>query len=108
MPSDLKAWVISLPIDMRKGCLSLAAMIESELNLNPKGGQLFVFFSKDRAKVKIVYWDRNGFVMWYKTLADGRFRPPQLDKPRCYRISLSDLTLLVEGVDLTVKRLRMV
>jgi transposase len=107
IPSDLKVWVGSQPIDMRKGCLSLSAMIEGELKHNAKSGQLFVFFGKTSRKVKIVYWDRNGFVMWYKTLAEGRFRPPRVDKPS-YSMSISDLTLLLEGIDLTATRLRMV
>jgi len=88
--------------------LSLATMITSELKQDPKSGQLFVFFGKDARKVKIVYWDRNGFAMWYKTLAEGRYRLPRIAKAS-YSMTLSDLTLLLEGIDLiSAQRLRMV
>jgi transposase len=107
LPSDLKVWVASQAVDMRKGCLSLAALIEKEFKLSAKSGQLFVFFGRNKAKVKIVYWDRNGFSMWYKTLAAGCFRPPRVAK-QCYALSLADLTLLLEGIDLNAKRLSVV
>ena len=108
MPSEIKVWVASGIVDMRKGCLSLAALIEHDFKLKSQSGELFVFFGRSQAKVKIVYWDRNGYVMWYKTLADGRFRPPRVNK-QCYSITVSDLTLLLEGIDLvSAKRLRVV
>jgi len=99
LPSDIKVWVAAKAVDMRKGFHTLAAMVEADFKLNAKSGQLFVFFGRSKSKVKIVYWDRNGFVLWYKSLAQGRFRPPQLPATH-YHVSVSDLTLLLEGIDL--------
>lgn len=99
LPSAMKVWVAADGIDMRKGFCSLAAMIQKDFRLDPKSSHLFVFFSRNGKKVKTLYWDRNGFALWYKSLSDGRFRPPRVTgKP--YTISVSDLTLLLEGIDL--------
>ena len=103
LPSNLRVWVASNPVDMRKGCHSLAAFVQQELNLKPKDSHLFVFFGRSRNKVKILYWDRNGFVLWYKCLSEGRYRLPKMSANR-FSISLSDLTLLLEGIDLTYQR----
>lgn len=105
---DVSVWVASQPVDMRKGCFSLAAMVQQEFALDPKSSHLFVFFGRGSAKVKILHWDRNGFVLTYKCLSDGRFRLPKIGGKK-YKISMSDLNLLLEGVDLTNRqRLRAV
>ncbi len=105
---DIAVFVASQTIDMRKGCFSLAALVQQEFALDPKGNHLYVFFGKGGSKVKILQWDRNGFVMTYKCLAEGRFRIPKIGGKK-YKISMSDLNLLLEGIDLTNKqRLRAV
>jgi transposase len=105
---DVQVFVAATTTDMRKGCFSLAALVQQEFELDPKSNHLFVFFGKGSSKVKILHWDRNGFVMTYKCLADGRFRLPKVGGKK-YKISMSDLNLLLEGIDLTNKqRLRAV
>jgi len=99
LPSNVKVWVASQTVDMRKGFNTLAAMVEADFKLDPRSGNLFVFFGRSASKVKILYWDRNGFALWYKSLAQGRFRPPKISASR-YHLSISDLTLLLEGIDL--------
>jgi len=100
LPSTIKVWVASQAVDMRKGFNTLAAMVEADFKLDSRSGHLFVFFGKGTSKVKILYWDRNGFVLYYKSLAEGRFRPPKIAATR-YPLSLSDLTLLLEGIELS-------
>lgn len=100
LPSTVKIWVSSSAIDMRKGAYSLATVVQQELQLNSKDGHLFVFFGRRYDRVKILYWDRNGFALWYKILSKGKFRPPQI-KDKRYCISTSDLNILLEGIDLT-------
>ena len=98
--SDVQVWVASQATDMRKGCFSLAVFVQQEFALDPKSNQLFVFFSRGGTKVKLLQWDRNGFVLTYKCLAEGRFRVPQVGGKK-YKVSMSDLNLLLEGIDLT-------
>ncbi len=100
---DVQVWISAQIIDMRKGCFSLAMLVQQEFELDPKNSHLFVFFSRGSTKVKILQWDRNGFVLTYKCLAEGRFRPPQVGGKK-YKVSLSDLNLLLEGIDLTHKQ----
>ncbi len=97
---DIQVWVAAQKTDMRKGCFSLAVLVQQEFELDPKSSHLFVFFSSVGNKVKLLQWDRNGFVLTYKCLADGRFRLPKVGGKK-YKMSLSDLNLLLEGIDLT-------
>ena len=86
-------------VDMRKSIDGLAAVVSSELKLDAKSCGLFVFFNKRRDKVKILYWDRSGFAVWYKRLSLGRYRLPLLSKASS-KLSISDLTGILEGMDL--------
>jgi len=56
------------PVDGRKGADSLMVLVRDVLQHDPLSGQLFIFFSKRRERVRIVYWDRNGFATWSKRL----------------------------------------
>lgn len=87
-------------VDMRKSIDGLALWVTMSLPVSPLSGSVFVFFNRGRDKVKLLWWDRHGFWVAYKRLERGRFRWPLPD-----RISRSELALLLEGVDLSVKRL---
>ncbi len=100
---DVQVWIAAEAIDMRKGCFRLAALVQQDFELDPKNSHLFVFFARGNRKVKLLQWDRNGFVLTYKCLADGRFRPPKVGGKK-YKVSLSDLNLLLEGIDLIHKQ----
>jgi len=55
-------------VDFRKGINSLAILVEGTLELDPFSEQLFVFCNRKRDKVKILYWERNGYCLWQKSL----------------------------------------
>jgi len=74
------------------------------LKQDPTKGHLFIFSNKQHDKIKILYWDRTGFAIWYKQLAEGVFRFPRVQDCACYHISSSDLSLLLEGIALTHKQ----
>ena len=99
LPATTAIYLSREPADMRKSIDGLSALVQSELKLNAKQAALFVFFNRQRNKVKVLYWDRNGFVVWYKRLARGRYRLPTLVK-RATTLSVSDLSCLLEGIDL--------
>jgi transposase len=100
LPSGMKVYVLNQPLDMRKSFNGISAIIQSQFHKPANSGHLFVFSNRCGDKIKLFYWDRNGFVQWYKQLEQGRFRLPRMGQ-KVYEISVSDLTLLLEGIDLT-------
>lgn len=98
----LKAYVCAQPVDMRKSIDGLAALVASVFGADPFCGQLFVFVSKRRDRVKILYWDRHGFALWYKRLERGRFANAAVLAEQA--VSASELALWLEGVDLVRTR----
>lgn len=96
------------PTDMRKGFDTLAALVREVLRKDPLSGHLFLFISRRRDRLKILYWDTDGFWLWYKRLELGTFRLPRTE-PAATSIQLkpSELAMLLEGIDLrSVKRTR--
>lgn len=75
-PPTVRAFLCAEPTDMRKGFDSLAHLVESSLALDPLTGHLFVFRSRRGDRIKILYWGRDGYAMWYKRLEKGSFRFP--------------------------------
>lgn len=69
---------------------------------DPLSGHLFIFFSKRCDRVRVVYWDRNGFATWTKRLEAGRFRPTFSSDGRLSSLAIeaAELALIVEGIDL--------
>jgi transposase len=95
-------FVATQPVDGRKGADSLMVIVRDEFRHDPFAGHLFVFFSRRCDRVRIVYWDRNGYAMWSKRLEKGRFRPAfSADgKLATSAIEVADLALIIEGIDL--------
>ncbi len=91
------------PIDFRKNIDALALLVSAELGGDPLSGMLFVFFNRGLDKVKILQYDRHGFWLCYKRLERGRFVLPPLSQ-----LSYLDLQLMLEGIDLSVRRFRTV
>lgn len=84
--------------DMRFGVDRLANLVNDELGLQVFSGGLFVFVGRTRKKIKLLYWDRDGYAVWIKRLEAGVFR---LDKGNGYDIITGvDLELLLSGVEL--------
>jgi transposase len=108
LPPSVRVFVATQPIDGRKGADSLMVIVRDIFRHDPLGGHLFVFFSKRADRVRIVYWDRNGFAMWTKRLERGRFHPAFTTdgKLAASAIEPADLALIVEGIDLAGARRR--
>lgn len=69
-------------VDFRKAINGLVVIIEQQMQLSPYEDAVFVFCNRARDKLKIVYWDRTGFCLWYKRLEQDRFKwPRELDGP---------------------------
>ena len=65
------------PVDFRKQANGLALLVEQELEHNPFSGALYAFTNRQRNKIKCVMWEDNGFVMYYKALAEEKFKWPK-------------------------------
>jgi len=101
LPPSVKVFAATQAVDGRKGVDSLAAIVRSALAQDPLSGHLFVFFSRRFDRVRVVYWDRNGFAMWTKRLERGRYRFTTTTGAFGARlIEWSDLMLILEGIDL--------
>ena len=85
------------PCDMRKSFDGLCGLIRSELGADPLSGSLFVFCNRRRNMVKLLYFDRDGFAIWYKRLEQGSFRPPNI-APVDGLIDRRQLSMLLEGI----------
>jgi transposase len=108
LPPSVRLFVATQPVDGRKGADSLMVIVRDVFRHDPLSGHLFIFFSKRRDRVRIVYWDRNGFAMWTKRLERGRFRPTFSDDGRLapHAIEAAELALIIEGIDLAGARRR--
>jgi len=87
---------------MRKSIDGLAAICSYVLKQNPMSQHLFVFCSKDQTRIKVLYWDRNGFWLFYKRLEKGRFRWPV--GGAALSISRRQLGWLLEGLTIEQKQ----
>lgn len=99
VPSDLPVYLAAQPIDMRKSFDGLSVYVQTYLKLNPLRDGVFIFRNKSGDKVKLLYWQRNGLVLVYKRLEQGRFKWP---KASATHLSLTrqELELLLDGIDL--------
>ena len=102
LPPSVRIFVATQPVDGRKGVDSLVGIVRSALQQDPLSGHLYVFFSRRCDRVRVVYWDRNGFAMWTKRLELGRFHPQLSSDGRlsASAIEAADLALILEGIDL--------
>lgn len=95
----VKIFLCAQATDMRRSFDKLAEMTRSVLAQDPLSGHLFVFFNRPRDRVKILFWDRSGFCLYYKRLEEGSFRVPKLDNSSA-QIDAAELALILEGIDL--------
>lgn len=108
LPSSVSVFICCVPTDMRRSFDSLAAMVEQIIHQNPLSGHLFVFFNRPRTMVKILFWDRSGYCLYYKRLEEGTFALPEnvMASGSSTVFSLPDLMLILEGIDLSFSRRR--
>ena len=103
LPSGVKVFLSTEPADMRKSFFGLSVLVQDVLDEDPLSGHLFVFANKRGDKIKVLYWDRNGFALWYKQLDQGVFRIPRAQHVSHFSVTVSELSLILEGIDLNVK-----
>jgi len=97
LTSATQIYLYRSPCDMRKSFDGLCGIVRSELGADPLSGSLFVFMNRRRNRVKLLYWDRDGLVQWYKRLEQGAFFIPS-GVARNGHIERRDLAMLLEGI----------
>ena len=106
LPPSVRIHFATELVDMRNGIDGLRAIVEGTLKKDAYGGHLFVFVGKSKDKVKILFWDRSGFVLYMKRLEKGRFQLPVLDARRKHvEMEPAQLAMLLDGIDLNARRL---
>jgi len=99
LPSNTQVYLAAEPVDMRKSFDGLSEIVQNVIEESPFSGHLFVFCNKGRNRIKVLYWDRNGFCIWYKRFEKGRYLLPVITGISV-SMSLSDLHCVLEGIDL--------
>jgi transposase len=100
-----KIWLAVEPTDMRKSFDTLAVLVREHLQGDPLSGQWFVFRGKRGDRLKILYWDSDGFALWSKRLAKGQFEFPKvIGRAAGVEITTTDLALILGGVALNARR----
>ena len=105
LPAGVKVYLSLDPTDMRKSFTGLSILVQDVLGKDPFSGHLFVFANRRGDKVKVLYWDRNGFALWYKQLERGVFRLPRIQGTKGCAITINEMSLILEGIDLTARQL---
>ncbi len=107
LPSAVQVFVCLTPTDLRRSFDSLAMLTETVIRQNPLSGHLFVFLNRSRDRMKVLFWDRTGYCLYYKRLEAGTFViPAQYDTGFSSTMTLAELTLILEGIDLSGARRR--
>lgn len=98
LTGNIQIWVYSVPVDMRKSIDGLSIIVSDQLGKNPCGPDVFVFYNKNSNKIKILYWQKNGFCLWYKRLEKERFLFPKKED-ETYLLTIEQLRWLLDGLE---------
>lgn len=104
-PAAVKVYLCTVACDMRRSFDGLSMMAEHLIRCDPYAGHLLVFCNRRSDRLKILYWDRDGWAIWYKRLEAGTFQFPFAATGR-KEIAAWELALLLEGIDLQQGRRR--
>jgi transposase len=107
LPASVRVYLCIAPCDMRRSFDGLHALVTNTLQLDAYAGHLFVFANRRKDRVKIMYWDRDGFAVWAKRLEEGTYAMPfgKSGEMR-HEISGPELAALLSGIDLSQAKRR--
>ena len=105
LPRSVRVYLASERVDLRRGHDGLCALVRTTLSFDPYVGHLFVFIGRRMDRCKILFWERGGFVVYYKRLEKGRFRlPKQTGNGRSVEMDATELMMLLDGIDVRYVR----
>ena len=108
LPPSVRVYLCTVPCDMRRSFDGLQSLVTNAMQLDALAGHLFVFSNRRRDRVKILYWDRDGFAIWAKRLEEGTYAMPfgeASSEPR-REITAQELAALLSGIDLSAAKRR--
>ena len=113
LSAAVRVFLCTRPTDLRKGFDGLSGLVQEGFSQDPLSGHLFLFLNRRRDRIKILYFDRDGLVIWYKRLEVGSFQNPKPAPDAApaagsagIELSVTDLALILGGIDLTTARRR--
>jgi transposase len=107
LPASVRVYLCASACDMRKSFDGLHALVTQSMELDAFAGHLFVFANRRRDRIKILYWDRDGFAVWAKRLEEGTYVMPFGESAEKRReISAAELAALLSGIDLSQAKRR--
>lgn len=105
LPASVRVYLCASACDMRKSFDGLHALVTQSMELDAFAGHLFVFGNRRRDRIKILYWDRDGFAVWAKRLEEGTFALPFGDagsgEDKRREITAAELGAILSGIDLS-------
>ena len=108
LPASVRVYLCTTPCDMRRSFDGLYALVSGVMQLNAFEGHLFVFSNRRRDRIRILYWDRDGFAIWSKRLEEGTYAMPFTDAGDEQRqeITAQELGAILSGIDLSQAKRR--
>ena len=111
LPASVRVYLCTSACDMRRSFDGLHALVTQSMQLDAFGGHLFVFSNRRRDRIKILYWDRDGFAVWAKRLEEGTYAMPfsdsdATDGDKRHEITAAELGALLSGIDLSQAKRR--
>jgi transposase len=95
--NTLRYFLCSATIDMRNGFDGLSGIVRNHLKKDPISGDVFIFINKTRTHIKLLYWDGDGFALFYKRLERGRYSLTAHHEPS-KQLKREELMMLLEGL----------
>lgn len=106
-PTNMSIYLCAQSVDLRKSFDGLSGLVESVFHRNVLDGHLFLFVNKRRDRIKALWWDHDGLVLWYKRLESGSFETPQLVADQTHvTLDETELAMLLGGVSLASAKRR--
>ena len=98
-----KIYLYLKPVDFRKSFIGLSAIVECELGHNPFAGIIYAFTNRQRNKIKCLFWDNTGFVLYYKSLSEEKFKWPKGEED-LINITGKQINWLLDGYDISLMK----
>jgi hypothetical protein len=110
LPASVRVYLCATACDMRRSFDGLHAMVTQSMELDAFAGHLFVFANRRRDRIKILYWDRDGFAVWAKRLEEGTYAMPfdagVIGGEKRREITAAELGAILSGIDLSQAKRR--